>query len=120
MADFFSPDELAQLREHGIVIFADRVIFDARPPMSTQALAKVEAACVGPVPPQLAMLWQQTAGGALDYDLTLRMNGSEEAVNWSELVSDSSDGFYDLSGWIAFERASAAQAADGADPPPNW
>ncbi|MDM0113013.1 SMI1/KNR4 family protein [Variovorax sp. J22R133] len=118
MADFFSPDELAQLREHGIVIFADRVIFDARPPMSPGALAEVEAACAGPVPPQLVALWQQTAGGALDYDLTLRMNGSEEAVNWSELFSDSSDGFYDLTGWINFERSSAAKA-NGEDTPPQ-
>ena len=33
----FTPDELATLREHGIVLFADRVIFEAQPPIEVKA-----------------------------------------------------------------------------------
>ena len=37
----FSPDEIATLRTHGVVLFADRVIFDAQPPMPAQQIAAV-------------------------------------------------------------------------------
>ena len=84
-SDFFADDELSQLREHGIVLFAERVIFDARPPIPFEQIATVQALCAGPIPPELVALWQQTAGGRIDYDLHLRMNGNEEAVSWSEL-----------------------------------
>ena len=107
MDDFFTDAELAQLREHGIVLFAGRVIFDARPPISEQQLAAVEAACAGPVPPQLLALWKETCGGALDYDLSVRMNGGEEPIHWAELFGHGPDGFHDLPGWIAHERQAA-------------
>lgn len=106
MDDFFTDAELAQLREHGIVLFAGRVIFDARPPIGAQQLAAVEAACAGPVPPQLLALWKETCGGALDYDLSVRMNGGEEPIHWAELFGHGPDGFHDLPGWIAHERQS--------------
>ena len=32
----FSPEEISTLRAHGVVLFADRVIFDAQPPMQAQ------------------------------------------------------------------------------------
>ena len=108
MDEFFSEGEIAQLRDHGIVIYAGRVIFDARPPMSAEQLAAVEAACIGPVPPALLKLWQQTAGGALDYDLQVRMNGSEEPIHWGELFGHSNEGYHDLPGWITHERAQGA------------
>jgi len=108
---FFTPGELAVLREHGVVIFAERVIFDARAPMSEDQIAAVQAVCAGPLPPPLLALWRETAGGRLDYDLTLRMNGNEEAVHWSELFWNGSDGYHDLAGWIAHEQALAEEAA---------
>jgi len=104
MDDFFTDAELAQLRDHGIVIFAGRVIFDARAPISAEQLAAVEAACVGPVPPGLLALWRQSCGGALDYDLSVRMNGGEEPIHWAELFGHGPEGLRDLPGWIAHER----------------
>jgi hypothetical protein len=108
MDDFFSADELAQLRAHNIVIFAGRVIFDARAPITEAQLSAVEAACIGPVPPALLALWRQTVGGALDYDLSVRMNGNEEAIHWAELFGYGPEGYRDLPGWIAYERESGA------------
>ncbi|MGR4870805.1 SMI1/KNR4 family protein [Variovorax sp. LARHSF232] len=108
MDDFFSADERMQLRAHGIVIFAGRVIFDARAPITDQQLSAIEAACIGPVPPSLLALWRETAGGALDYDLSVRMNGSEEPVHWAELFGYGPEGFLDLPGWIAHEREHGA------------
>ncbi|CAN7299375.1 SMI1/KNR4 family protein [Variovorax sp. LjRoot290] len=114
-SDFFADDELSQLREHGIVLFAERVIFDARPPIPFEQIATVQALCAGPIPPELVALWQQTAGGRIDYDLHLRMNGNEEAVSWSELFWNGSDGYHDLQGWIDHERQVAEEAAKAGD-----
>ncbi|MGJ7527880.1 SMI1/KNR4 family protein [Variovorax sp. GB1P17] len=113
----FTPDELSILREHGVVLFADRVIFDAQPPMPAQQIAAVQALCAGPLPEALVALWQQTAGGRLDYDLTLEMNGNVEAVSWSELFWDGSDGYRDLQGWIEHEQEQAEEAAEGGGTP---
>lgn len=117
MSDDFADDELALLRKHGIVLFAERVIFDARPPMPFEQIAAVQALCAGPIPPELVALWQQTAGGRIDYDLHLRMNGNEEAVSWSELFWNGSDGYHDLQGWIDHERQVAQEAAAAGDQP---
>jgi len=86
----FSPEEISTLRAHGVVLFADRVIFDAQPPMQAQQLAAVQALCAGPIPEALVALWQETAGGRLDYDLALPMNGNIESVSWSEIFWDGS------------------------------
>ena len=110
-ADHFSNDEPQRLRAHGIVLFAERVIFDAQPPMTAAQIAQVQAACAGPIPADLIALWQQTAGGSLDYDLTLSMNGNEEAISWTELFFDDSPGYRDLQGWIAHEQECAEEAA---------
>lgn len=109
--DSFSAAELEHLRTHGIVLFADRVIFEAQPPMTAAQIAEVQAACAGPIPPALVALWQQTAGGSLDYDLTLSMNGNEEAISWNELFFHGSSGYRDLPGWIAHEQECAEEAA---------
>lgn len=109
MDDFFTDAERTQLREHGIVLFAGRVIFDARAPITAEQLAAVEAACIGPVPPSLLALWRETSGGALDYDLSVHMNGGEEPIHWAELFGHGPEGFLDLPGWIAHERQAGAQ-----------
>ena len=120
MDDFFTNAERAQLRNHGIVVFAGRVIFDARPPITAQQLAAVEAACIGPVPPSLLALWRETCGGALDYDLSTNMNGGEEPIHWAELFGHGPEGFHDLPGWIAHEREpGAATDAQGHKWPPK-
>ncbi|SCX39132.1 SMI1/KNR4 family protein [Variovorax sp. EL159] len=113
----FAPDELSTLRKHGIVLFADRVIFDAQPPMPAQQIAAVQALCAGPLPEALVALWQQTSGGRLDYDLTLEMNGNIEAISWTELFWDGSDGYHDLQGWIEHEQELAEDAADESGTP---
>jgi len=107
----FSDEELAQLRTHGVVLFAKRVIFDAQPPMSAEQIAAVQAVCAGPIPPDLLSLWRVTAGGRLDYDLHLRMNGNEESFSWNELFWNGSDAYHDLQGWIEHELQGARDAA---------
>lgn len=117
----FSPAELADLRAHGIVLWADRVIFDAQPPMSAQDIAAVQACCAGPLPTALVQLWQTTAGGRLDYDLVLPMETDEgehmEAISWAELFWNGSDGYHDLQGWIDHELECAQEAAEDRDEP---
>ncbi|POM14311.1 hypothetical protein CSX04_07122 [Burkholderia cepacia] len=108
----FSDTELADLHAHGIVLFADRVIFDAQPPMPADQIAAVQARCHGDLPPALLELWRTTAGGSLDYDLTLEMNGHIEAISWGELFYNGSNGYRDLEGWIDHELELAEEAAD--------
>lgn len=117
----FTPAELAELRAHGIVLWADRVIFDARPPMAADEIAAVQACSAGPLPAPLIALWQTTAGGRLDYDLVLPMETDEgehmEAISWNELFWNGSDGYRDLQGWIDHELECAEEAADDRDEP---
>ncbi|RZL60785.1 MAG: SMI1/KNR4 family protein [Variovorax sp.] len=115
--DFFTADEQATLRAHGIVLFADRVIFEAQPPMGAEEIAAVQAQCAGPIPQPLLALWQLTAGGQLDYDLTLTMGQNAEAVSWSELFFNGSDGYHDLQGWIEHEQEVAQEAAEESGEP---
>ncbi|WP_269759259.1 hypothetical protein [Variovorax sp. E3] len=107
----FTPDELSTLREHGVVLFASRVIFDAQPPMPQAQIAAVQALCAGPLPGGLLALWETTAGGRLDYDLSLEMSGNREGISWTELFWNGSDGYHDLQGWIDHEQELAEEAA---------
>ena len=111
MSEFFSPGELLALREHGIVLFADRVLIDVQPPLSDARMAEIEAACAGPLPQALRDLWQLTAGGELAYDLRAQMEGNEEALSWAELFYDGSSHYRDLQGWIEHEQECADEAA---------
>ncbi len=113
----FTPDELTTLREHGIVLFADRVIFEAQPPMPQEQIDAVQALCSGPLPEALVALWRETAGGRLDYDLSLEMNGNLEGISWSELFWNGSDGYNDLQGWIDHEQELAQEAAEESGTP---
>jgi len=109
--DFFTDSERATLRGHGIALFAGRVIFDAQPPMPEAQIEAVQAVCAGPLPPGLLALWRETAGGRLDYDLRLRMGGNDEAISWTELFWNGSDGYHDLQGWIDHDLELAQEAA---------
>ncbi|WP_175873735.1 SMI1/KNR4 family protein [Burkholderia sp. BCC0397] len=111
-ATFFSDTELADLRAHGIVLFAGRVIFDAQPPMPADQITAVQACCHGDIPLPLLELWRVTAGGRLDYDLTLEMNGNIEGISWGELFYNGSDGYRDLQGWIDHELELTEEAAE--------
>lgn len=112
MSDGFTEAETAELRANAITIFADRVVFDAQPPMPADQIAAVQALCNGDLPPDLIELWRLTAGGRLDYDLTLPMNGNRERISWAELFYNGSDGYRDLDGWIDAELDLAREAAD--------
>jgi hypothetical protein len=110
----FSPAQIDELRAQGIALFAGRVIFDAQPPMDEAAIDAVQARCSGPLPPGLLALWRQTAGGRLAYDLDLevetRAGRRIEAISWTELFHDGSDGYRDLWGWIEHELEQAEAA----------
>lgn len=110
----FSPEELACLRDHGVVLFADRVIFDAQAPMNGDRIAEIQSLCAGPLPPDLLALWSLTAGGRLDYDLSLPIDGNMQPMSWAELFWDGSDGYRDLEGWIEHEQELAEEAASEA------
>ena len=114
----FSEADLHTLRAHGIALFAGRVIFAAQPPMAEDAIAAVQAHCAGPLPPALLALWRQTAGGRLDYNLSLEVATREgpriEAVSWCELFHDGSSFYRDLQGWIEHEEEQAWEAAEDA------
>lgn len=111
MSDFFSSDELRALREHGIALFAGRVLLAVQPPLAEARIAEIEAACTGPLPDALRDLWRLTAGGELAYDLRAKMDGNEEALSWAELFYDGSDHYRDLQGWIEHEQECADEAA---------
>ena len=84
----------------GLAIFEDRLILEARPPVTDDELAEVAARCGGPVPAGLAALWRTSFGGSLDYDLTVPLGGAEQALSLRELFYPDSDGYRDLWGWI--------------------
>ena len=111
MSEPFTADEIQSLRQHGIALFAERVLIEVQPPMSEARIAEIEAACAGPLPDALRDLWRLTAGGELAYDLHARMDGNEEALSWSELFYDGSDHYRDLAGWIEHEQECADEAA---------
>lgn len=96
----FTGDELAVLRSHGLAFFADRVIYEAQPPISAESLARVEAVCPGPVPQAVRELWSVTAGGQLDYDLTVAVEGRPVAFSWADLFFHGGPGYLDLQEWI--------------------
>ena len=108
----FTADQLKVLHSHGIVLFANRIIFNAQPPMSDAEIAQVQRQCAGILPPALIRLWQTTAGGSLDYSLSLRMDENVEAIGWGELFYNNSDGYRDLQGWIDHEIGLGEENAD--------
>jgi hypothetical protein len=108
----FTPSELDTLRDHGIVLFANRVIFEAQPPMSEADIAAVQALCSGPIPEPLLELWRVTAGGSLDYALSVNIRGNREAMSWNELFYNGSHAYHDLKGWIDHELELAEEVSE--------
>lgn len=119
MPDGFTVDEIAQLRSHGVVLFADRVIYEAQPPMPPEQVAEVAERCNGGLPDSLLALWQVTAGGRLDYDLSLTSDGNRVEASWAELFYNDSDGYHDLTGWIDAELDLQREVDSARDEPPT-
>ncbi|GAB7038481.1 MULTISPECIES: SMI1/KNR4 family protein [Catenuloplanes] len=88
------------LADAGLAVFENRLILDARPPVTDDELAEVAARCGGPVPAGLAALWRTSFGGGLDYDLTVPLGGADRALSLRELFHPGSDDYHDLWGWI--------------------
>jgi hypothetical protein len=99
----FNEAEVATLRTHGIVIYANRVIFNAQPPISSTTLAWVQERCAGPIPEQLLRFWSITAGGSIDYDANLEIEGASHGFSWTELFFEGADTYFDLPGWVTRE-----------------
>lgn len=100
----FTSEELEELKRHKIVIFADRVIFNARPPMTQSEMRAISAQCLSEIPEPLIELWSLTAGGEVNYDLTCTMDGYEEGISFTELFFNGSNSYRDLQGWIDYEK----------------
>jgi hypothetical protein len=96
----FNELELGELRRHGFVLYNNRVIFDAQPPLSAQELADIQAKCAGPIPQELTDLWSITAGGSIAYDVYIELDGGTHSFSWTELFFNGAQTYFDLSGWI--------------------
>ncbi len=111
----WSRDDLAVLASHHIVLYAGRVIFDAQPPIEPETLDWVRSKCAGPIPQSLIDLWTITAGGSLDYDLTIEIGNGRHQFSWTELFYRGSDSYRDLDGWIEHELELVDEVHDRAE-----
>lgn len=98
---------------HDIAIFHDRLILDARAPITEENLAGIAARCAGPIPPGLLALWQTSFGGKIDYGLSVDFDGTIHEFSFTELFYPGSPHYHDLYGWIDHE-AELAEEAGGA------
>ncbi len=100
-------------RQADIVLFEERVIFRARPPVTDQEIARIEEKLSGPVPPDLKALWRLCYGGRVDYDLDVAYGAEKEHIHrfsFSEIFYPGSDSYRDLDGWIEHEQECMAEA----------
>jgi hypothetical protein len=95
-----------------IRVFEDRLILDARSPITDNQIAEVEARVGRPLPPGLLALWRTAFGGRLDYALSIDFNGTVAGFSCNELFYPDSDGYHDLWGWIDHEAELAKEAGD--------
>ena len=73
------------MAERGFVLFEDRLIYDAQPPIDEATLAKIEAKCAGPLPEGLKALWRTAFGGSLDYALEVGFGDQIAEASFTEL-----------------------------------
>lgn len=106
-----SAAERDTMRRHGLVLFGDRFIREAQPPIDDATLAKLAARCSGPLPAGLVALWRTAFGGTVDYDLSADFGGVIASISFRELFFPGSDGYRDLWGWIEHEAELAEEAA---------
>jgi hypothetical protein len=115
-------DGIAALGEHGIALFEGRFVFEAQPPISEAALARVATRVAGPLPDELVALWRTCFGGRLLYDLNARFEGASEpvALSFTELYYPGSPHYHTLDGWMDHELDLARHAAARrGEPPPD-
>lgn len=107
-------DDLTKRRmaERGFVLFEDRLIYDAQPPIDEATLAKIEAKCAGPLPEGLKALWRTAFGGSLDYALEVELGDQIAEASFVELFYPDSGGYRDLWGWIENELELAETTAE--------
>jgi hypothetical protein len=97
---------------HDLVVFEDRLILEARAPITQDEIAAIEARCAGPIPPGLRALWRLSFGGRVDYSLSVDYGEVVHSFSFTELFYPGSDHYFDLWGWIDREAELAEEAAD--------
>lgn len=112
MASTFSAAEREAMREARIVVFEDRLILEAQPPVEDEVLEALARHCAGPLPEALVALWRTAFGGSLAYDLRARFGEHESMLSFSELFYPGSEGYKDLWGWIEHEEELAREVAE--------
>lgn len=90
-------------RDADLLAFEGRLIHDLRPPITAAQIEAIESRLTGPIPPDLLRLWSQSFGGAVDYDLPVRIGGAYHRASLVELFYIGSDHYRDLMGWIDAE-----------------
>lgn len=98
-------------RRFGLVIYANRLIYDAQPSIADELISKVERHCRGPLPESLKSLWRSSFGGSVDYDLEIELGDSIVEFSFTELFYPESGGYRDLTGWIEYELELAESVA---------
>jgi hypothetical protein len=112
----FSAEELQALRARGLLVFADRLLFEAQPPVTGDVLERIQARLSGPIPQAVIDLWRVCFGASLDYDLSVDFGGGRvHPVSFTELFYPGSRGYKDLWGWIDHEARLAKDAAEERD-----
>ncbi|MGU3493773.1 SMI1/KNR4 family protein [Xanthobacteraceae bacterium A53D] len=97
---------------HDVALFEDRLIFNARPPITEAEIAEVEKRVGRPIPDGLLALWRTAFGGNVGYDLAVEFGGHVASFSFTELFYPGSQGYHDLWGWIDNEFAAAEDAGD--------
>lgn len=100
------------LRSLEIAIFRNKVILEARAPITDAELAEVEKKVDGKVPRDLLTLWKTSFGGALDYDYEIAFGDHLYTASLRELFYPGSNHYHDLNGWIDHELEAAQEAAE--------
>lgn len=110
LSDFkLSKDERALMEKHHLAVFAGRLIFDARPPITADQQRDIEQRINGLIPPDLLRLWQTAFGGRLAYDLHVNYPSGLHSFSMAELFYPDSQDYRTLTGWIDFEAERVAE-----------
>lgn len=112
--DRFTVEERAALQRARIVVFADRIITQAQPPITDVQLVRLVELCAAPLPPDLLELWSLCFGGLVDYDVAVRFGDHVAGFSFRELFFPGSDHYRDLDGWIEAQRDYEEEAAEEA------
>jgi hypothetical protein len=90
----FTPAEIRTMAEHGIAVYRDKLIIEARPPITEAEAATIARRIGTSVPEGLLELWGVAYGGSLDYELTVPLGEHMYTASVTELFWPGSDGSY--------------------------